>query len=110
LDACLGRKIGKPLKGFDELRATVGIAGIIDSIDADEDIAGTEHFSPAKSKRKEYGIARRYVGNRDPVAGRLRHIDARISKRRTTYAIQIQADHLVLDHTQLPGDPLSSLQ
>ena len=60
-DPGLGRQIGHSLEGRNEFRAAIGIAGIVHRVDTNEDIAGTQHFSPAQSQRQEYGIARRHI-------------------------------------------------
>src|SRR5207249_2289564 len=53
LDAGLGRQIGQLLERLRELRPAIGIAGVIDRIDADEDILGAQHFRPGEPTRGE---------------------------------------------------------
>lgn len=41
LDAGFGAQVGDFLEGLDELGPAIGVAGVIDGVDADEDIEGT---------------------------------------------------------------------
>ena len=40
----------------------VGIARIVERVDADDDVVGAEHLGPAERERQEHGVARRHVG------------------------------------------------
>ena len=59
------REIGHGLEGRDELRAAIGITGVIDGIHANEDIVRMQHFCPGERERQKYGVARRHVGDRN---------------------------------------------
>ena len=58
------------LERRDELRAAVGIAGVVERVDADDDVVRAEHFGPAERQRQEDRVARRHVGRRDVVRHR----------------------------------------
>jgi hypothetical protein len=47
LDARTGSQVGHRLKRLDELRPAVGIAAVIESVGAEEDVRRAEHFGPA---------------------------------------------------------------
>src|SRR5438132_754601 len=46
----------------------VGIAGVVERVHADEDVACAEHFSPSERERQKYRVPRRDVGRRNFVA------------------------------------------
>src|SRR5450830_17629 len=92
LYAGLGRQVGHALERLDELWAAVRVAGIIHRVDADKDIAGIQHFCPAESQGQEYGVARRYIGDRDAFAGRFRHVDAAVGEGRAADAVEVQTN------------------
>ena len=68
LDAGLGGEVRHPLEGVDVLGAAVGIAAVVERVDADEDVARAEHLGPREREREEDRVARRHVGDRDPRA------------------------------------------
>ncbi|MNT50566.1 hypothetical protein D3C72_1874920 [compost metagenome] len=109
-DPGLGRQVGHAFEGRNELGTAIRVAGIVHRIDPDEDIARTQHLGPAQGQGQEHGIARRHIGDRNAFGGAFRHRDAAVGQRRTADAIEVQADHLVLDHPQVPGHPLGRLQ
>nr|WP_258868878.1 hypothetical protein [Alkalilimnicola ehrlichii] len=51
-------------KGFDERRPAVRVAGVVDRVDADEDIPGADNFRIAQRQGEKHGVACRYVGDR----------------------------------------------
>ena len=53
---------GQLLEGMDELRPAIGIAGVVERVDADEDVGRAQHFGPAQGHRQEDGVARGNVG------------------------------------------------
>lgn len=67
-DAGLGGEVGHALEGVDEFGAAIGIAGIIEGVDSDEDIGRAEDFGPGECEREEDGVAGGDVG--DGNAGR----------------------------------------
>jgi hypothetical protein len=72
LDARLGSEIGQLLEGLDEGGAAVGVAGVVDSVDANEDVVGADDFGPAKGQGKEDGVPGRNVGDGDAFSGLIR--------------------------------------
>lgn len=60
-DGSLGRQIGHGLKGLDVFGAAIGIAAVVDGIDANEQVARIESFGPGQRKREEDGISRRHI-------------------------------------------------
>src|SRR4051812_10233921 len=53
LDAGAGAEIGDTLEGGDEFGSAVGVAGIIERIDADDDVARVERLGPAERQRQK---------------------------------------------------------
>ena len=47
-----------------------GIAGVVERVDADDDVARAEDFGPAERQREEDRVARRHVGRRNVVRRR----------------------------------------
>ena len=104
-----GRQIGHIFKGADEFRAAIGIAGIIEGIDADVDIMGAEDFRPAQGKAQKYRIAGRHVGNRDNTLHQLvlRHV--KICSQGTAAELpQVELHHSMIHRTG-PGRIFASL-
>src|SRR4051812_33415806 len=56
------RQIGKPLESTNELRPAVGVAGIIEGVDADDDVLCAEDLGPSEREREEDRVARRNIG------------------------------------------------
>ena len=50
---------------LDKCGTAVGIAGVVNGVDADDDLAGLHHLGPAQRKREKNCVARRNVGRRD---------------------------------------------
>ena len=71
-----------------------GIAGIVERVDADDDVARVEHFGPAERERQEHRVARRHVGR-----GNLRGIDRPILRHR-----QIARQRRAAERGQVHGD------
>src|SRR6478735_2998763 len=67
LDARLRRNIREALEFVDELRPAIGVAGIIEGIHTDENIARAARFAQAQRKAQEDRVARWHVGNRYPL-------------------------------------------
>ena len=68
LHAGLGREIGHPLKGRDELRPAVRVAAIVQRIHSDEDVARSQNLCPGKREGQKDRVARGHIGNGDPAA------------------------------------------
>jgi len=82
LDPGLGRQVRQRLERRDELRPAVGIARIIERVDADEDVARAARLGEAEGEAQEDGVARRDVGHRNALAhARLRHRDVAGQRR-----------------------------
>jgi hypothetical protein len=58
-------QIGQRLEGGDVLGPAVRIAGIVERIDPDEDVARLQHLGPGERERQKNRIARRHIGHRD---------------------------------------------
>src|SRR5205823_438807 len=66
-DACFCSEIGQGLKRFDEFRAAIRVAAIIDRVYAKENVAGSDHLRPGKRVREKDGVTRGDVRDRDAV-------------------------------------------
>ena len=64
----LRRQVGHALEGRDVFRAAIRIAGVVDRVDADEDVAGLQRLGPGQREGQEHGVARRHVGDGMPCA------------------------------------------
>ncbi len=60
-DTCTRGKCGERLEGMDEFRPAIGIPGVVERVDADDDVSRLEHFGPAKREREEDGVASRHI-------------------------------------------------
>ena len=65
LDSRLGREVGQLLERGDELGPAIGIARIIERVDADEQVARAGRLGPGQREAEEDRVARRHVGDRD---------------------------------------------
>src|SRR5262249_29480886 len=65
LDAGARRQAGEALEGGDELGAAIGIARIVERVDADDDVVRAEDLGPAECDRQEDRVARGHVGGRN---------------------------------------------
>ena len=68
LDRGLGGEVGHRLEGGDELGAAVGVAGVVDGVDADEDVGRAAHLGHRQGEAQEDGVAGGHVGDRDLAA------------------------------------------
>ena len=90
LDARLRRNIREALEFVDELRPAIGIAGIIERIHTDVNVARAARFAQAQRKAQEDRVARWHVGNRDPLTHPiLRDIDV-AGQRRAAESPQVE--------------------
>ena len=94
LDPGLGGEVRHRLEGGDELRPAVGIARIIERVDADEQVARAGRLRPAEAEREEDGVAGGDIGDRDLILGHalLRHGDV-VGERRAAEAREIERQH-----------------
>jgi len=58
-----GGEIAEGFEGVDELRAAIGVTGIVESVDADEDVLGAQDFSPGESEREKNRVAGGHVSD-----------------------------------------------
>src|SRR4030095_182143 len=73
-------QMGQLFKCLEKARPAVGVPGIVDGIDADENVLGSEHFTPTQCEGKEYRVPRGdvgdgYLGRHLPQVAALRHLD-----------------------------------
>ena len=64
--ACVAR-LASCLERTKEFRPAVGIARVVDAIDADEDVKGAEGLGPGQGEAEEDGVPRRDVSDRNAV-------------------------------------------
>ena len=97
LDTRLCRKVGHLFEGGDVLRTAVRVAGVVDGVYADVDVATAEDFRPGERKLQHDGVARRYIGDRDSF---LRAIDGNcdgsIGERRAAEGVEAELHNAVL--------------
>ena len=65
--ARFGREVRHCFEGGDVLRTAVGVAAVVERVDADEDVGGVEGFSHCERQRKKDGVSRGHVGDGDVV-------------------------------------------
>ena len=58
LDTCFRSDIGQVLKRSDKFRTAIGVAAVVDGVDADKNVIGRKHFGPRERIREEDGVAR----------------------------------------------------
>ena len=58
----LGGQTRHCLEGLDELRTAVRITGIVQGVDANKDIARSQHLGPGQGDREKHGVSGRHVG------------------------------------------------
>ena len=97
------------LKGLNELRTAIGIAGIVHRIDTQKDIAGSQRFCPAEGTAQEDGVAGGHIGDRNP---RLDLIDQIVfgngdiaSERGAAEGAEVKAKRYVPFDAHRGGDP-----
>src|SRR5216683_792563 len=87
------------LEGRDVFGPAIGIAAVVEGIDADEDVLRGERLRPGERERKKNGVPRRYIRGRNvlthlPWRAILRHVDSG-GKRRSAEAPEIEVDDFV---------------
>src|SRR5262249_59250422 len=73
-DARTRREVRQLLEGLDECGPAVGIAGIVERVDADDEVVGIERLCPGESQGEEDPVARRHVGRGNAAAVDVRQI------------------------------------
>jgi len=91
-----GGQVGHCLERGKVLRPAVGVAAVIDGVDAYKDVVTIEHFRPGESEGQKDGVAGWDIGHRDTGAQILaslvmRHSDI-VCKRGTAENPQIEGD------------------
>src|SRR6185369_13483581 len=66
LDAGAGRDVRERLERAREFGPAVRIAGIVERVDADDEIVRPDDFGPSEGEGEKDRIARRNIGRRDP--------------------------------------------
>ena len=66
-------RVASDSNACDEFRPAVRIAGVVERVHADDDVAGAEHLGPAEREREKDRVSRRHVGRTGcPAAARSR--------------------------------------
>ncbi len=107
-DACFGSQVCHGFEGGDELGTAIGVAGIIDGVDADENGGRAKGFRIGQGEGKKNGIARRDVSHGD-TGGHLRFVaifgDGDVAgKRGAAERAKIEMDGAVFLRAKLAGD------
>src|SRR5215213_7592310 len=63
LDAAARGEVGHVLERLDVLGTAIGIARVVERVDADEDVGGAEYLRPGEAEGEEDRVARRDVGD-----------------------------------------------
>jgi hypothetical protein len=112
-DGCFGREIGHLFESGDVLGATVRVSAVIDSIHAEIDVIGSQHFGPSQRIGKKNGVAGRHIGDGNLGWHRFGGAvfrDGQIrGKGRAAEATKIDVHDQVLFDPNVGRDPLSGL-
>jgi hypothetical protein len=106
-DAGPRRQPRQLLERADEFGPAVGIAGVVERVDADEDVRRAEHLGPSHGDGQEDRVAGRHVGARDDARIDrliLRHVDLLRRQRRSADARQVEVDLEVAFRANCPGN------
>ena len=98
LDAGARGQVGQALERLHEAGAAVGVAGVVDGVDADAQVARAQALGHGQRVRQEDGVARRHVGHGNVVrvlhVAALRHRDVR-RQRAGAEDAQVDGGHAV---------------
>ena len=94
--ARLRRDLREFFERGDEFRPAIGIAGIVDGVDADVDFAGAEHFGPPERDRQHDRVARGDVRDRNAARRFGRHRERAVGQRGTADVREVDEDRAVL--------------
>src|SRR5260370_20849910 len=113
-DGGLGGKVGHALEGFDEFGAAVGVSGVIERVDADENVRGLENLSPGQREGEEDGVARGNVSDRNFLAhlgswARLGHGDV-AGERGMAELAEVEGDDAVLGGAEPRSNPSGAIE
>src|SRR5260370_25233354 len=94
------------LEGRDVFGPAIGIAAVVEGIDADEDVLRGERLRPGERERKKNGVPRRYIRGRNVLThlhrrAILRHVDSG-GKRRSAEAPQVEVDAFMTPRVKDP--------
>ena len=105
-------EVGHRFVGGDEFGAAVGVAAVVERVNADEKIGAFEHFGPRQSIGKKDGVAGRDVGDWDFIFGArlVRHVKIHVGQRGAAEGGEIDIDRAVLRHALRGSDLLSTVQ
>src|SRR5437870_5380805 len=67
-DSRFGGDVGERFKEHDELRPAIGIAAVIDRVDAEKNVSCAFHLGPGKRVGEKDGVPCRHVSDRDAMA------------------------------------------
>jgi len=109
--ACLP---GHPFESLNELRTAVGISAVVKGVNAYENVAAAENFSPSQGERQENRVARRDVGDGNAVGHLVDRTSLRnsylIRERRAPEGSKIDGRNSVLGYTERSSDTTSGFQ
>ena len=112
LDARARRHRGERLERRDERGAAVRVAGVVERVDADDDVARVEDLGPAERQREENRVPRRHVGGGN--AGRVQVAVARHARvggeRRPADGAKVDRQLQMLLDAEPAGDGTGRLQ
>ena len=102
------------MEGGDEFRAAIGVAAVIDGVDADEDVARFEDLGPGEGVGEEDRVAGGDVGDRD-IGGHLFFVAVfgdvdGIGEGAAAELAEIDAEYAMLGGAELSGDGDGGLQ
>jgi hypothetical protein len=105
-DAGGGAEIRHALEGAQERGATVGVAGVVDDVGADPDLARADRLRPGKRMREEERVAGGHVRRRDPPPAHAAPGDGDLAgrERRARLPRQIDGRDPVLDAAESPRE------
>ena len=110
-----GRQVGHALVGGDVLGPAVGIAGVVEGVDTDEDVARGQDLGPGECEGQEDGVAGRHIGDGDALLAQclrvaaLGHGDIG-GEGGAAEAAQVDIQDDMLGHSQRLRHPLGGLQ
>src|SRR5579872_2637731 len=102
LDARFSCQIRHLFERLDVFGPAIRVAGIVEGIDADEDVRRAENLRVGERICQEDGVPRRHVGDRDVVADFrtiLRNVNV-VRQRRVSEGAEIDFDDLVLAYAR----------
>jgi len=100
-----GGEVCQGFKRADEFGTAVGVAGIVDGVDAGEYVAAMQCLRPGQRERQHNGVARGNVGDRDAAIFACRRDgDGCIGQRGPAKRGQVDGEDFVIGSMQCIGD------